>query len=71
MAQAEKQVASTLCEQYILDGSVVPISLKNSTFTVHAIDNINVAGRSISGSGEMHGTSITASQKQVINQPKF
>ena len=40
------------CEQYILDGAVVPRSLKNSTFTVHTIDNIDVAGRSISDSGE-------------------
>ena len=72
--QVEKEIASTLCEQYALEGAVVPGTLKKNTFTVAAIDNIDFPGRTIFGSGELHGTFISATQHPTdasIDQPEF
>ena len=55
-----KELGSEVCRQYALDGAVVPN--KENTFLVMAIDNIDVSGRSLFGTGELHGTFITATQ---------
>ena len=69
-----KEVGSEVCRQYALDGAVVPNNLKENTFLVTAIDNINVSGRSLFGTGELHGTFITATQHPTdasIDRPKL
>ena len=60
-----KELGSEVCRQYALDGAVVPNNLKENTFLVTAIDNIDVSGRSLFGTGELHGTFITATQHQT------
>ena len=72
--QLDKDFASSVCEYHTLEGAVVPTGLKKNTFVVSAIDNIDVSARSLFGSGELHGTFITATQHPTeasIDRPEF
>ena len=65
--QLEKQIASTT-------NGVVPQTLKKNTFTVFAVDNLDIKAGSTTADDELHGTFISAQQQPTIvseDQPKF
>ena len=74
VTQLEQKLASSLCEQYAKDQAVIPASLKDSSFTVCAVDNIDHNLSSTTATISFHGTSISYHQhitESSKDRPKF
>ena len=72
MLQVEKQLGSSLCKRYQKSQMVIPPNAKLNTFTVCAVDNIDL--NSTSSQKDFHATMCTLHQHSTdasLNQDKL